>query len=344
MEFSGSRRTTMLPFKLVYSDDYYLPIGAHVFPAEKYKRVHDRLLASSIAADSDFVGPRPATDQDVLLVHTPEYVEKLKTGTLSAREEMELEVPYSPELVRAFWLAAGGSILAADHGLNDGVAFSIGGGFHHAFPDHGEGFCVINDVAIAIRRMQRDGRIRTAMTVDCDVHQGNGTAAIFAGARTASEPLPSVSPAMLSASHANATKIRGTDAGDVFTISLHQHNNYPAVKPASSIDVDLPDGVGDDDYLAWLDQALSSGLRQFEPDLICYIAGADPYREDQLGGLALTIEGFKKRDELVFRAARARDIPVMVSYAGGYARDVEDTAAIHSNTVIAAKEIFAAAG
>lgn len=202
---------------------------------------------------------------------------------------------------------------------------------------------MIHDVAVAIRRMQRDGKIRTAMTVDCDVHQGNGTAAIFAGARGASEPLPSVSPSTLSSPQAGGTKIRGAHAGDVFTISLHQQNNYPPVKPPSSIDVDLPDGIGDDDYLAWLDQALSSGLRQFEPDLICYIAGADPYREDQLGGLALTIDGLKKRDELVFHVARARDIPIMVSYAGGYARKVEDTVTIHSNTVVAAKEVFGAA-
>ena len=182
----------MLPFKLIYSDDYFLPIGSHVFPAEKYRCIHDRLLATGIAAPSDFVTPLPATDQDVLLVHTPQYVEKLKTGTLSGREQLELEVPYSHELVRAFWLAAGGSILAADYALNDGIAFSIGGGFHHAFPDHGEGFCMINDVAIAIRRMQRDDKIRSAMTVDCDVHQGNGTATIFAGGRTTSEPLPSL--------------------------------------------------------------------------------------------------------------------------------------------------------
>jgi acetoin utilization deacetylase AcuC-like enzyme len=329
----------MLTFKLIYSDGYFLPIGAHVFPAEKYKRIHDQLLASEIAAPSDFLVPNLATDQDVLLVHTPQYVEKLKTGTLSPREEMELEVPYSPELVRAFWLAAGGSILAADHALNDGVAFNIGGGFHHAFPDHGEGFCVINDVAIAIRRMQRDGRIRTAMTVDCDVHQGNGTAAIFGGARSPGDPLRSASTSGLKTTP--ESKTGGAHAGDVFTISLHQENNYPAWKPPSSIDVNLPDGIGDDDYLAWLDNALSSGLRQFEPELLCYIAGADPYREDQLGGLSLTIDGLKRRDELVFRVARARGIPAMVTYAGGYARNVEDTVAIHCNTVIAAKEIFA---
>jgi len=277
-------------------------------------------------------------------VHTPAYVNKLKTGTLSAREEMELEIPYSPELVRAFWLAAGGSILAARRALEDRVAINIGGGFHHAFADHGEGFCMIHDVAVAIRSMQRDNKIRTAMTVDCDVHHGNGTAAIFAGTRTASQPLPSAGPSVLATSNSAPARrgaMRGAHAGDVFTISLHQHNNYPASKPPSSIDVDLPDGIADDDYLAWLDNALSSGLRQFAPDLICYIAGADPYREDQLGGLALTIEGLKQRDELVFRVAKAQGIPVMVTYAGGYARHVEDTVKIHCNTIIAAREVFA---
>src|SRR5258705_9000266 len=323
----------MLPFKLVYSDDYYLPIGVHVFPAEKYRRVRDRLLEIGVARAEDFVMPEPASDRDILLVHTPQYVEKLKTGTLSPREEMELEIPYSPELVYTFWLAAGGSILAADDALKHGVAINIGGGFHHAFPDHGEGFCMIHDVAVAIRRMQRDSKIRTAMTVDCDVHHGNGTAAIFAGTRTVSEPLPSSGPPTLG----RPAVMRGSDAGDVFTISLHQENNYPAWKPPSSIDVDLPDGITDDDYIAWLDNALSSGLRQFTPDLICYVAGADPYREDQLGGLNLTIEGLKKRDELVFQAARAKDIPVMVTFAGGYANNVEDTITIHCNTVLAAK-------
>jgi len=324
----------MLPFKLIYCDEYYLPIGQHVFPAEKYRLVYRRLLESGTATPEDFITPQPASDQDILLVHTPAYVNKLKTGTLSAREEMELEIPYSPELVRAFWLSAGGSILAADYALKDGVAINIGGGFHHAFPDHGEGFCMIHDVAVAIRRMQRDNKIRTAMTVDCDVHQGNGTAAIFAGTRTASEPLPSSSAPTLG----RPAVMRGAHAGDVFTISLHQENNYPLFKPPSSIDVDLPDGITDVDYLAWLDNALSSGLRQFTPDLICYIAGADPYREDQLGGLGLTIEGLKKRDELVFRVAKTRGIPVMVTYAGGYAQRVEDTVEIHCNTVIAAKE------
>lgn len=336
---NGSR---MLPFKLVYSDAYYLPIGNHVFPAEKYRRIHDRLIATAVADRSDFIEPQPATDQDILLVHKPEYVEKLRKGTLSPREEMEMEIPFSRELADAFWLAAGGSILAARQSLVDGVCISIGGGFHHAFPDHGEGFCMIHDVAVAIRRLQRDDKIQTAMTVDCDVHQGNGTAAIFAGTRMASAllPLSSVSTVQAPAGVPRG-KMRGAHAGDVFTISLHQHNNYPLWKPPSSIDVDLPDGTNDEDYLAWLDNALSSGMRQFEPNLLCYIAGADPYKEDQLGGLSLTIEGLKRRDELVFRVARARGIPTMVTFAGGYAYNVEDTVTIHSNTILAAKEVFA---
>jgi acetoin utilization deacetylase AcuC-like enzyme len=328
----------MLTFKLIYSDAYYLPIGSHVFPAEKYRRIHDRLIEAGVAEPVDFLEPEPANDRDILLVHRPEYVQKLRSGTLSQREEMEMEIPYSRDLVEAFWLAAGGSILAARRALEDKVSINIGGGFHHAFPDHGEGFCMIHDVAVAIRRLQREDKIRTAMTVDCDVHQGNGTAAIFAGTRTESVALPSISGSTLNPGR--PPRMRGAHAGEVFTISLHQQNNYPLYKPPSSIDVDLPDGIGDDDYLAWLDNALSSGLRQFEPDLICYIAGADPYREDQLGGLDLTIEGLQKRDELVLKVARARDIPVMVTYAGGYAQKVEDTVTIHSNTVVAARKVF----
>jgi acetoin utilization deacetylase AcuC-like enzyme len=335
----------MLPFKLVYSDDYYLPIGAHVFPAEKYRMIRRRLLDEHIAEPSDFVTPSPAADEDILLVHTPEYVRKLKMGTLSRFEEMQMEVPYSPELVKAFWLAAGGSILASQLALQDGIAINIGGGFHHAFPDHGEGFCVIHDVAVGIKRMHREGRLRRAMTLDCDVHDGNGTAAIFPPKSRASQPLPSAGGIQPDLSGAHA-QIRDSSAGglEVFTISLHQANNYPAVKPPSSIDVNLPDQTDDEHYLGWLDQALSSGLRQFEPELLCYIAGADPYEEDQLGGLALTIDGLKRRDELVLRVARSRNIPVMITYAGGYAQRVADTVTIHSNTVIAAKRIAEESG
>src|SRR6266481_5857873 len=221
----------MLPFKLVYSNAYYLPIGAHVFPAQKYRYIHQRLLETGVADPSDFLKPSAASDEDVLLVHTPDYVRKLKTGTLSAQEEMQMEVPYSPELVKAFWLAAGGSILAADVALRDGVAVNIGGGFHHAFPDHGEGFCVIHDVAVAIKRLHQDGKLKHAMTVDLDVHNGNGTAAIFPprGQRQAGEsktrvghPLPSASASRRDLHDTNPqTRPSSGSELEVFTISLH---------------------------------------------------------------------------------------------------------------------------
>ena len=333
----------MLPFKLVYTDDYYLPIGAHVFPAEKYRMIHRRLLETGLAEPQDFIAPKPASDEDVLLVHTREYVQKLKTGTLSAMEELQMEVPYSPELVKAFWLAAGGSILAADLALRSGVAFNIGGGFHHAFPDHGEGFCVVHDVAVAIKRMHQEGKITRAMTVDLDVHNGNGTAAIFPPKQKSGTPLPSAG-GIRHALRRSSSELEPLGASngelEVFTISLHQAHNYPAYKPPSSIDVHLPDATNDEEYLGWLDQALSSAFRNFDPELICYIAGADPYKEDQLGGLALTIEGLKRRDALVFRVAKERGVPVMVTYAGGYAHHVDDTVTIHCNTVLAAKELF----
>jgi acetoin utilization deacetylase AcuC-like enzyme len=330
----------MLPFKLVYSEKYFLPIGEHVFRADKYCLIRELLVQQHIADEGDFVLPQPASEDDVLLVHSPLYVSKLMEGSLSAREELQLEIPYSQQVVDAFMLHTGGSILAAELALKDGVAINIGGGFHHAFPEHGEGFCMINDFAVAIRAMQKRGLIGRAMTVDCDVHQGNGTAFIFRNAAHKPNKLPSWSAAALGVPPgANVTE---GPSRDVFTISLHQENNYPFVKPASSIDVNLPDGCSDLEYLAWLDNALSSGLRQFDPELICYVAGADPFCEDQLGGLNLTIEGLKRRDDLVFRAARARDIPVMVTYAGGYAQRLEDTVAIHANTVLAAAEVYRA--
>ncbi len=327
----------MLPFKLIYSEKYFLPIGEHVFRADKFRLIRERLLQHHVADESDFLPPEPASEDDVMLVHSPHYVNQLMEGSLSAREELEMEIPYSPQVVDAFMLHTGGSILAAERALEDGVCVNIGGGFHHAFPDHGEGFCMINDFAVAIRVMQKRGRIRRAMTIDCDVHQGNGTAFIFGAPRPRpGRPLPS-------SAAAPGTAPGNRSSADVFTISLHQENNYPYVKPASSIDVNLPDGCGDEEYLAWLDNALSSGLRQFEPELICYVAGADPFREDQLGGLDMSIEGLKRRDELVFHAARARNIPVMTTYAGGYAVRIEDTVTIHCNTVAAAAEVYRAA-
>jgi acetoin utilization deacetylase AcuC-like enzyme len=298
----------MLPFKLVYHDSYELNLGAHVFPSQKYRLIEEKLLADRIATREDFVRPEVARDADILRVHTPEWVEKLKSGTLTHSDIMLLEVPYSPELVEAFWLAAGGTIAAALTALRDGFGCNIGGGFHHAYPGHGEGFCAIHDVAVAIRRMQSDSAIQKAMVVDTDVHHGNGTAAIFA------------------------------KDDSVFTLSIHQLNNYPAHKPASSLDLNMEDGVDDQEYLAALLPALRHGLEKFHPDMLFYVGGADPYREDQLGGLALTLQGLKARDLGVFEEARRREIPVVTTLAGGYARRVEDTVQIHVNTILAARE------
>src|ERR1700683_724402 len=297
----------MLPFKLVYHDRYDLNLGEHVFPSQKYRLVHDALLAENFAEASDFLTPEPARDEDVLLVHSKEYVHKLKTGTLSYAEQLRMEIPYSLELIEACWLAAGGSILAARRALADGWAANIGVGFHHAYPDHGEGFCVLHDVAIAIRRMQFDRAIETAMVIDTDVHHGNGPATIFSG------------------------------DDDVFTLSIHQLHNYPFIKPPSTMDINLPDGVEDEDYLAILEEHLRKAFLAFSPQIILYVAGADPYREDQLGGLALTMEGLARRDALVFEYARKNKCPVAITLAGGYARRVQDTVTIHVGTILAAR-------
>lgn len=298
----------MLPFKLIYADGYDLNLGAHVFPSQKFRMIRDRLLEQGIAEPSDFLVPEPATDEDVLRVHSHEYVRKLKTGMLSEAEIARLEVPYSRELVEACWLAAGGSILAGQCALRDGWAANIGGGFHHACPDHGEGFCAIHDVAVAIRRLQHDGAIQRAMVVDTDVHHGNGTATIF---------------------HADEA---------VFTLSIHQENNYPFYKPPSTVDIDLPDGIGDSDYLGLLEKHLHKAFQDFAPQILFYIAGADPYREDQLGGLALTMEGLGRRDALVFEYARRNGVPVASALAGGYARRVADTVSIHAATIVAMRD------
>lgn len=299
----------MLPFRLVYHEDYDLHLGAHVFPAQKYRLIQEKLLRDAIAAPSDFLRPEPAADADLLRVHTPQWVEKLRTGTLTLSEKMKLEVPYSPELARAFWLAAGGTIAAARSALVDGFGSNIGGGFHHAYPGHGEGFCAIHDVAVAIRSLQAEKRIATAMVVDTDVHHGNGTAAIF------------------------------EDDPSVFTLSIHQFNNYPSHKPSSSLDIHLEDGVEDEEYLERLLPAVRDAILRKQSDILFYVGGADPYREDQLGGLQLSMEGLRRRDEGVFRLAREKNIPVTTTLAGGYARRVEDTVQIHVNTIVAAKRV-----
>lgn len=292
---------------IVWHPGYEVDIGPHVYPTRKYRLVRDRLLAEGTIVEGDVMEPAPASDDQVALVHTPEYVRKIKTGTLSHSEQLLLEVPFSPALREAAWLCAGGSVLAGRLALERGIAVHLGGGFHHAFPDHGEGFCLINDVAIAIRALQGEGAVRRAAVIDLDVHHGNGTAAIFRG-----DP-------------------------DVFTFSMHQERNYPASKPPSHLDIGLEDGTGDAEYLALLEQRLADVLAR-NPDLVFYLAGADPYRFDQLGGLGLTLDGLRRRDALVFERARGAGAAVAVCLAGGYALSADDTVEIHCNTVRAGKE------
>lgn len=304
----------MLPFKLVYHPGYDLNLGEHVFPSQKYRLIRERLLEEGSATPEDFIEPAPAPDEDIRAVHDKDWVGRLKSGTLTYYDILKLEIPYSRKMVEAFWLAAGGTTLAAQRSLSEGVGFNLGGGFHHAFPGHGEGFCAIHDVAVAIRRLQKDGLIRRAMVVDCDVHHGNGTAAIFAHDST------------------------------VFTLSIHQVNNYPAQKPPSNIDINLADETGDEEYLERLRSACVPAIATFGPDLLLYVAGSDPYYQDQLGGLSLTLEGLKARDRLVFSCALMQRIPVAVTLAGGYAVDLGDTVTIHANTVKAAKEVIERVG
>ncbi len=299
----------MLPFKLIYHERYDLNLGAHVFPSQKFRLIAEALLAEGIATKEDFLRPEPASDEDILRVHTADWVHKLKTGTLTASEVMKLEVPYSPELVEAVWLAAGGTILAGQCALRDGFGANLGGGFHHAYPGHGEGFCAIHDVAVAIRRLTADKAVRKAMVIDTDVHHGNGTAAIFGG------------------------------DDSVFTISIHQENNYPPHKPPSNIDLNMWDRADDVEYLGELIPVVQKSLDDFRPDIVFYVGGADPFCEDQLGGLALTKRGLSERDRKMFEEVRRRGIPVASTLAGGYARRVEDTVRIHVNTILAARDV-----
>jgi acetoin utilization deacetylase AcuC-like enzyme len=299
----------VLPFELLFDPRFTVDLGPHVFPAQKYRLVRERLLATGVASEADFLAPTPAADADVLRVHTREYVEKIKSGGLSVVEERTLEVPWSRELVEAAWCAAGAAIQAGRLARRDGCAVVLSGGFHHAFADHGEGFCLVNDVVIAIRALRASGEARRAAVLDLDVHQGNGTAALL-----------------------------GSDP-EAFTVSLHQESNYPAVKPRSHLDVGLPDGMGDEAYLEALAGPLARAI-EFRPDVLFHLAGADPFQNDRLGGLKLTFEGLKERDRRVFAAARAAGVPVVVVLAGGYAERPEDTVAIHVNTVSAAAQVF----
>ncbi|UCF79712.1 MAG: histone deacetylase [Candidatus Eiseniibacteriota bacterium] len=298
--------------KIVYSDNYFADIGQHVFPIEKYIRLKDKLLAEKLVSPADFLEPRPASDEDILLVHDQSYLKKLREGRLTPIEVQILEIPFTPQIVESFVLHVGGTILAARTAVQETACVNLAGGLHHAFTDHGEGFCVLNDVAIAVRRLMADGAISRALIVDCDLHQGNGTAAIFAGQE------------------------------NVFTFSIHQQNNYPLVKQRSDLDIGLADGVGGTEYVAHLVERLPPVFDEFRPEFVIYLAGADPYERDQLGMLSLTKDDLALRDRTVMTMARDRSLPLCVVLAGGYAWKMEDTVDIHFNTVAVALEVFGA--
>lgn len=289
--------------RVVYSDAYDVDVGAHVFPTRKYKLIRERLIRRRLLSEDDFEIPDLASDEDLLLIHSKEYVNKLKQGALSFEEMFRLELPYSKELVQASYICVDGTIKSCTIALEKGAGVHLGGGFHHAFSDHGEGFCVFNDVAIAIKRNIKDKRITKAMVIDCDLHQGNGTADIFKNDK------------------------------DVFTFSMHQQNNYPFYKPKSDLDIGLDDYTPDKVYLNKLQAHIPKIISYFKPQLILYVAGADPYKNDQIGNLALTIDGLSKRDEFIFETARNFNVPIAVVLAGGYAANVEDTITIHFNTI-----------
>ncbi len=298
------------PPSIVWSPSYEVDIGAHVFPTRKYRLVRERLLSEGAVPAEGFEAPVPVDDEALLRVHTAEYLRKIREDDFGPSERLRLEVPFSRELASAMRLCCGGTLLAGRRALQDGVSGHLGGGFHHAFADHGEGFCLLNDVAVAAGALLADGSVERVTVVDLDVHHGNGTASIFAG------------------------------DSRVFTFSMHQENNYPTLKPPSDLDVGLPDGAEDADYLDLLDEHLPRVLAA-RSDLVFYLAGADPYQQDQLGGLGLSQEGLQRRDRRVLDAARAAGAGVVVVLAGGYALRSDDTVAIHAATV---KEVVRGAG
>ncbi|HEX5888910.1 MAG TPA: histone deacetylase [Pyrinomonadaceae bacterium] len=296
--------------QVFYTPRYYADIGnGHIFPIRKFEFVRDRLLAEGTLHKSELLEPPPATVEQVRLVHTEDYVSRLCDGTLTAKELRRLGLPWSESLVRRSFYATGGTIAAAHAALDEGYASNLAGGTHHSFADRGEGFCVFNDVAVAIRVLRNEGLISRAAIVDCDVHQGNGTATIFAGDE------------------------------DTFTFSIHGANNYPLFKARSSLDVELPDGTTDHEYLDCLVSHFPAVFAS-EPQIVFYLAGADPYEGDKLGRLGLTIEGLRQRDECVLRECYECEVPVVTVMSGGYGKDINDTIEIHCNTIRAVKDVF----
>jgi acetoin utilization deacetylase AcuC-like enzyme len=296
--------------QVFYTPRYYADIGqGHIFPIRKFELVRDKLVADGTLHSEEIVEPDPAPLEDVLLVHTKDYVSRLCSGDLTQKEVRRLGLPWSESLVRRSFYAVGGTLAAAAASLIEGYSSNLAGGTHHSFSDRGEGFCVLNDVAIAIRAMRARKLIQRAAIVDCDVHQGNGTATIFAG-----------------------------DA-NTFTFSMHGANNYPLFKARSTLDVELPDGTSDAEYMETLAGYLPY-VFQTDPEIVFYLAGADPYRGDKLGRLALSIDGLRERDAYVLRECYEREIPVVTVMSGGYGKHINDTIEIHCNTIRMVKQIF----
>ena len=297
-------------YRIYYSPYYYADIGeGHVFPIRKFELVRDKLLAEGTLSAEEILEPEPATVEDLLLVHTEDYITRLVEGELTAKEVRKLGLPWSRSLVRRSFHAISGTINAARHCVGTGIASNLAGGTHHAYPVRGEGFCVLNDVAVAIRVLQRDRLAERFLIVDLDVHQGDGTAFIF------------------------------RESPEVFTFSMHGAKNYPLFKQTSSLDIELHDNTGDDEYLDTLEHALDR-VRMHDPDVIFYLAGADPFEKDKLGRLGLSIEGLKRRDETVLRFARDIGVPIVTTMSGGYAADINDTVEIHCNTIRAVKYVY----
>jgi acetoin utilization deacetylase AcuC-like enzyme len=290
--------------RVCYSDRYLIELSpTHTFPIRKYRLVRDRLLAEGSLTHWHLIEPPLAADEDILLVHTADYWQRCATGKLTAAEVRRIGFPWSEALVCRSRASVQGTLIAARQALRDGVASNLAGGTHRAYPDHGEGYCVLNDIAIAARVLQHDGLLRRVAIIDCDVHQGNGTAAIFDG-----------------------------DA-EVFTFSIHGAGNYPLRKETSRVDVALKDGAGDEEYLAALSAQVPHLLGEFQPEIVFYQAGVDPYGGDRLGKLRLTLAGLKRRDELVIGACRAAGVPVVTTMGGGYAKEISETVEAHCNTV-----------
>lgn len=297
-------------YRICYSPYYYADIGeGHVFPIRKFELVREKLLAEGTLSSEEIFEPEPAAVADLLLVHTEDYITRLVDGELTAKEVRKLGLPWSRSLVRRSFHAISGTINAAKNCISSGIASNLAGGTHHAYPDRGEGFCVLNDVAVAIRVLQRDRSAERFLIVDLDVHQGDGTAFIF------------------------------RDSPEVFTFSMHGAKNYPLFKQTSSLDIELHDKTGDDEYLDTLEHALER-VRMHDPDVIFYLAGADPYAMDKLGRLGLSIEGLRRRDEMVLRFARDAGVPIVTTMSGGYAANINDTVEIHCNTIRAVKSVY----